>query len=87
MGSQKVAPDVSMYKLDVTEQIDTNDECRLRRYLAYNDANSAKWRRVRNLIDPEPDGDIKLDQVDLEGDESKTAPIALDGGECLTELR
>ena len=51
--------------------------------LGYKDANSAKWRRVRHLIDPEPDGDFKQDQVDLEGDESKTAPIALDGENVL----
>ena len=60
-----------------------NDECRLRLYLAYKDATSAKWRRVRHLIDPEPDGDFKQDQLDLEGDESKTAPIALDGENVL----
>ena len=51
--------------------------------MAYKNANSATWRRVRHLIDPEPDGDFKQDQVGLEGDESKTAPIALDGKNVL----
>ena len=60
-----------------------NDPCRLRLYLAYKDANSAKWRRVRHLIDPEPDGDFKQDHVDLEGDDSKTASVALDGDNVL----
>ena len=53
--------------------------CRLRMYLAFKDANTAKWRAVRHLIDPEPDAPFNQRHVDMEGASGLEAPRALDG--------
>ena len=46
-------------------------------YLSYREANNSKWRQIRYLIEPEPDGNFKPEDVDLE--EAAATPKAEDG--------
>ena len=47
-------------------------------YLAFRDANTAKWRKVRHVIEPDPDGKCHRNHVDSEG-QNEPVPQALDG--------
>ena len=47
-------------------------------YLAFRDANTAKWQKVRHVIGPEPDGKFHQNHVDPEV-EHEPVPQALDG--------
>ena len=60
-----------------------NDDCRLRMYLAFREANNAKWRAVRHLAEPEPDGAFDRRNVDLEEPQVEKVPHALDGKNVL----
>ena len=60
-----------------------NDDCRLRMYLAFREANNAKWRAVRHLVEPEPDAAFNRQNVDLEEARVDKAPQALDGKNVL----
>ena len=51
-----------------------NDNCRLRMYLAFRDANTAKWREVRHMVEPEPDGKFHRNHVDPEGQPRSSTP-------------
>ena len=55
-----------------------NDNCRLNMYLAFRDANTAKWRTVRHVSEPEPDGKLHQSHVDP-GGQRELIPQVLDG--------
>ena len=59
------------------------DECRLRMYTQFREANSQKWRKVKHLIEPEPDGQFQQKDIDLEGAQPSVIPQALDGANLL----
>ena len=44
-----------------------NDNCRLNMYLAFREANTAKWRKVWHVIEPETDSNFHQNHVDPEG--------------------
>ena len=54
-------------------------ECRLRMYLHFREANHHKWRKVKHLVEPEPDAPFRKDHIDLEGAQPSVIPGALDG--------
>ena len=52
-----------------------NDECRLRMYLAYREANHPKWQHVRHLIEGS-DEDTKFFKGQVDAEHSATIPKA-----------
>ena len=60
-----------------------NDGCRPRMYLAFREANNAKWRAIRDLVEPEPDAAFDRRNVDLEEARVENDPQALDGKNVL----
>ena len=52
-------------------------------YLAFREANNAKWRAVRHLVEPEPDAAFNRQNVDLEEARVDKVPQALDGKNVL----
>ena len=48
-------------------------------YLAVREANNAKWRAVRHLVEPETDAAFNCQNVDVEEAQDEKIPQALDG--------
>ena len=62
-----VAPDASnSMPVPTGTTTHRNDNYRLNMYLAFRDANTAKWLKVGHVIEPEPNGTHDQHHVDPE---------------------
>ena len=80
MAGPKTAPGVWTCKQTHTAQTDITQEIVGFACTWHSKGpNTAKWRTVRHLIDPEPDAPFNQKHVDMEGASGLETPRALDG--------